>query len=361
MSAMQATAEVATSGEMRADDVRPVDSRPIYSMTGYATGQGATEGDVAFALTLKSVNHRFLDLNFRLPSDCDGLEVALRRLIKERVKRGHMDVTLHVDRRARDGAQTVQLNRELLAAHIRAFHEAAKLHHFNAEPNLNELLKMPGVLAAEAGGAELDTTRAAGIEAAGLALAPSLLEQLNQVRGAEGAALAAELRASMLRLRGLAEECTQLRTGARVAHFERLRTRIAELLRSDAGGEQTSETGAGGSAGSSAIAPASASAALSVPDQRLLAEAALLVERSDIEEELVRLRAHIESFVEMLDAGGELGKRLDFLLQELNREANTVLSKTTGGDPGIGLRLTTLGLEMKAEIERAREQVQNLE
>jgi uncharacterized protein YicC (UPF0701 family) len=199
----------------------------------------------------------------------------------------------------------------------------------------------------------VDTTRAAGIEAAALALAPSLLERLNQVRAVEGAALAAELRASMLRLRALAEECAHLRTGAREAHFERLRTRIGELLRSDAGGEQASEAGTGVSG--------SASAVPSVPDQRLLAEAALLVERTDIEEELVRLRAHIESFMEMLDAGGELGKRLDFLLQELNREANTVLSKTTGGDPGIGLRLTSLGLEMKAEIERAREQVQNLE
>jgi len=131
-----------------------------------------------------------------------------------------------------------------------------------------------------------------------------------------------------------------LRTGAREAHFERLRSRIAELLKADAN---------------------AAEAGTNVSDQRMLAEAALLVERSDIEEELVRLRAHIESFVEMLDAGGELGKRLDFLLQELNREANTMLSKTTGGDPGIGLRLTTLGLEMKTEIERAREQVQNLE
>jgi len=98
-----------------------------------------------------------------------------------------------------------------------------------------------------------------------------------------------------------------------------------------------------------------------IADQRLLAEAAILVERSDIEEELVRLRAHIESFVQMLDAGGELGKRLDFLLQELNRETNTLLSKTSGGDPALGLKLTSLGLEMKAEIERAREQVQNLE
>jgi uncharacterized protein (TIGR00255 family) len=140
-----------------------------------------------------------------------------------------------------------------------------------------------------------------------------------------------------MRLRALAEEAAELRTGAREAHYERLRTRIAELLKADE------------------------AAAAQATDSRLLAEAALLVERSDIEEELVRLRAHIESFLEMLDAGGELGKRLDFLLQELNREANTMLSKTTGGDPGLGLRLTTLGLEMKAEIERAREQVQNLE
>jgi uncharacterized protein (TIGR00255 family) len=310
-------------------------------MTGYASAQSATEDDLAFTLTLKSVNHRFLDLSLRLPGDCDALEVALRRLVKERVKRGHVDVTLHVDRRVREQAPTIQLNRELLAAHMSVFHEAAKLHHFNVEPDLNELLRMPGVLSSDAAATTQDGTRAAAIEAAVMALAPSLLDQLNQMRATEGEVLAAELRAAMLRLRALAEECALLRTGAREAHYERLRTRIGELLRAGAtSGEAT---------------------AVQVSDSRLLAEAALLVERSDIEEELVRLRAHIESFVEMLDAGGELGKRLDFLLQELNREANTMLSKTTGGDPGIGLRLTTLGLEMKSEIERAREQVQNLE
>ena len=312
-------------------------------MTGFATAQSATEDGTAFTLTLKSVNHRFLDLNLRLPSDCDALEVGLRRLIKESVKRGHVDVTLHLDRRSREAGQAVQLNRELLAAHVRLFHEAAKLHHFNVEPDLNELLRMPGVLTADGASASPEVSRAPAVEAGVLALVPSLLEQLNQVRAAEGAALAAELRASMLRLRGLADEATQLRIGAREAHYTRLRARLAELLRPDAGGEE---------AGQMAI-PAN--------DHRLLAEAALLVERSDIEEELVRLRAHIESFVEMLEGGGELGKRLDFLLQELNREANTMLSKTTGGDPGIGLRLTALGLEMKTEIERAREQVQNLE
>jgi len=305
-------------------------------MTGFASAQSATEDGLAFTLTLKSVNHRFLDLSLRLPGDCDALEVALRRLIKERVRRGHVDVTLHLERRVHEQAATIQLNRELLAAHMHVFHEAAKLHHFNVEPDLNEMLRMPGVLSPEAGAAAPDATRAAALEAAVMALAPSLIEQLNQVRAAEGATLAAELRAEMLRLRALAEEAAELRAGAREAHYERLRTRIGELLKADeANGE--------------------------VSDSRLLAEAALLVERSDIEEELVRLRAHIESFVEMLDTGGELGKRLDFLLQELNREANTMLSKTTGGDPGIGLRLTALGLEMKAEIERAREQVQNLE
>jgi uncharacterized protein (TIGR00255 family) len=304
-------------------------------MTGYASAQSATEDDLAFTLTLKSVNHRFLDLSLRLPGDCDALEVALRRLIKERVRRGHVDVTLHLGRRAREQAVTIQLNRELLAAHVAVFHEAAKLHHFNVEPNLNELLLMPGVLSSEA--AAPDATRATALEAAVMAMVPTLLDQLNQVRAAEGATLAAELRAEMMRLRGLAEEAAELRTGAREAHYERLRTRIGELLKADE------------------------AAAAQATESRVLAEAALLVERSDIEEELVRLRTHIESFVEMLDAGGELGKRLDFLLQELNREANTMLSKTTGGDPGIGLRLTTLGLEMKSEIERAREQVQNLE
>jgi uncharacterized protein (TIGR00255 family) len=249
-----------------------------------------------------------------------------------------VDVTLHPDRRVREAAVTIQLNRELLAAHVQVFHEAAKLHHFNVEPNLNEILKMPGVLSSEgAAAAAPDESRSTALEAAVMALASTLLDQLNQVRAVEGAALASELRAEMLRLRALAEEAAELRTGAREAHYERLRTRIGELLKADA------------------------AAAAQATESRVLAEAALLVERSDIEEELVRLRAHIESFVEMLDAGGELGKRLDFLLQELNREANTMLSKTTGGDPGLGLRLTTLGLEMKSEIERAREQVQNLE
>jgi uncharacterized protein (TIGR00255 family) len=318
-------------------------ARPVYSMTGYATAQSTTEDGLAFTLTLKSVNHRFLDLNLRLPTDCDPVEILLRRLVKDSVKRGHVDVTLYLERRAKEQGQAVQVNHELLASLVKAFHDAAKAHHFNAEPDLHELLKLPGVLSTESAPAQ-EVSRSASLEPAVAALAPSLLEQLNQVRGTEGGVLVAELRASMVRLRALAEHCAEIRTGAREVHFERLRSRVAELLRATVDGGKDTYDGE-----------------VQVSDQRLLAEAALLVERSDIEEELVRLRAHIESFLEMLDSGGELGKRLDFLLQELNREANTMLSKTSGGDPTLGLKLTGLGLEMKTEIERAREQVQNLE
>jgi uncharacterized protein (TIGR00255 family) len=317
-------------------------AQPVYSMTGFATQQSTTDDGVAFTLTFKSVNHRFLDLNFRVPGECDALEVVLRRLVKESVKRGHVDITLFVDRRSRDHAQGLKLNRDLFAAHAQVFREAAALLGTDAAPDVAELLRVPGVLSADAPAPAADTERAAALEGAVLALAPLLLARLNESRAAEGEVLVAELRASMLRLRKLAEESAQLRTGAREAHFVRLKARLAELLREDARADE-------GVPGEQLL------------DFRILAEAALLVDRSDVEEELVRLRAHIDSFIEMLDAGGELGKRLDFLLQELNREANTMLSKTTGGDPGIGLRLTAIGLEMKTEIERAREQVQNLE
>jgi len=142
----------------------------------------------------------------------------------------------------------------------------------------------------------------------------------------------AELRASMLRLRAFAEEMSGLRNGVREAQFERLRSRLIELTEG-----------------------------VPVSEERLLTEAAVLAEKSDIEEEIVRLRTHVDRFVAMLEEGGELGKRLDFLLQELNREANTMLSKTSGAAGENSLRITELGLEMKAEIEKCREQVQNLE
>jgi len=298
----------------------------VYSMTGYASLRGMVRDQVGFTLSMKSVNHRFLDLSFRMPSYCDGLEAQMRRMLKERLRRGHVDVTLQLERRANS---EIQLNAALLGAYMQAYREAAESNGLAYEPDLNAMLRIPGMMTAES---SVGADELAGLEAAVLAQVGVLVEKLNDGRAQEGAMLAAELRASMLRLRAFAEEMAELRNGVREAQFERLQTRLVELTEG-----------------------------VPVTEERLLTEAAVLAEKSDIEEEIVRLRTHVDRFVAMLDEGGELGKRLDFLLQELNREANTMLSKTSGAAGENSLRITELGLEMKAEIERSREQVQNLE
>ena len=297
----------------------------VRSMTGFATVAGWA-GDAPFTLTIKSVNHRFLDLQTRLPGGCDGLETSMRRMLKERLRRGHVEVAVSFERGAGGG---LRLNKELLAEYVRLYREAMAAHGLAGEPELNGLLRMPGVLSAEA---PLRLAEMEGFEAAVLAALDEAIARLNEARSEEGATLAMELERSMRRIHALAEEVGALRAGVRQAQFERLQLRMRELM-----------------------------AGVEVAEDRLLAEAALLAERSDVEEELVRVRTHAQRFLALLEAGGELGKRTDFLLQELNREANTPRSKTGAATGGAGLEVTEMGLEMKAEIERAREQVQNLE
>lgn len=250
----------------------------------------------------------------------------MRRFLKEALKRGHIEVTLQVERKA--NAQ-IQLNADLLGAYVTAFNQAAELYGVSGQPDLNSLLRVPGVMSAET---SVGTEGIPELDLAVMAVMPSLIEKLNQARAQEGAMLASELRASMQRLKRFADEMAALRNGVREAQFERLRTRLTELT-----------------------------SGVPISEERILSEAAVLAEKSDIEEEIVRLKTHIDRFLGMLDAGGELGKRMDFLLQELNREANTMLSKTSAAAGDNSLRITELGLEIKAEIEKAREQVQNLE
>jgi uncharacterized protein (TIGR00255 family) len=186
---------------------------------------------------------------------------------------------------------------------------------------------MPGVLSNTAvtlDVAEMETPVRTAVD--------ELLTKFNASRELEGASLGAELRAGMTRLGLLTDEARALRTGVATAEFAKLKSRLKALTEAETVGED-----------------------------RLLAEAALLATRSDVEEELVRLKTHVERFCELLDGGGELGRSLDFLLQEMNREANTLLSKTGSNSGEGGLRLTEVGLQMKVELERAREQVQNLE
>lgn len=297
-----------------------------YSMTGFARIQGSVAEGVGFTLSLKSVNHRFLDLHMRLPAGCDALEMQLRKLLKEQLRRGHVEVTLQLDRQRQ---RTLQYDRATVAAYVEAYRRAAEENNLSGEPDLASILRMPGVFSSDGEDSELKPEQ---IEAAVLQEVEPLIASLRSMRAQEGAALVAELDSCMVRIGAVADEVNTLRVDVRTSYYERIRTRIAEL---------TEGTG--------------------ISEERLLSEAAVMAERSDVEEEIVRLKTHVDHFRGLLAAGGELGKKLDFLLQELNRESNTLLSKTSGANTANGLRITELGLELKTVIEKAREQVQNLE
>src|SRR6266568_1276828 len=246
---------------------------PIRSMTGFAqvrgeiqrpdgasgapsAGSAPSNGRLAFALSLKSVNHRFLDLHFRLPSGTDSLEMQLRRLLKEKMGRGHVEISLA------------------------------------AEPDLNSVLRIPGALDSANDSADGE------IEAAVMAKVGEALDRLNQMREEEGRGIARELRERMVHLTEAGKSVQQHRRAVLQNYSERLQSRLQELL------------------------------GTTVDKERVLQEAALLVDRSDIQEEIVRLENHVQHFLGLLEQGGEIGKKLDFLLQEMNREANTLLSKT---------------------------------
>ena len=299
----------------------------IYSMTGFARVQVriplAEEEQLGYTLTVKSVNHRFLDVQLRLPNGLDGLEMELRKVLKENLVRGHVELALSVDRA---GQQKTGYNRELVAGYLAAFAEAQKEHGVAGEPDLNAALRMPGALQAE-NRSELDLT--ALEESVRQEIRP-LLEELKSMRAREGEALEKILRGTLDRLAASTDCVAQLRPEIE----QRYQDRLTQRLQAATGPEFNR--------------------------QRLLEEVAVLVDRSDVSEELTRMTAHIAHFRELLTAGGEMGKKLDFLLQEMNREANTLLSKT-GGIGGKGTRITELGLAMKAEIEKAREQIQNVE
>jgi uncharacterized protein (TIGR00255 family) len=299
---------------------------PIYSMTGFARVSGRVSDLLSWNLSLKSVNHRFLDLHLRMPAGAESLEMRLRRLLKEKVLRGHLEVTLSVERGLRPSAH---FDRDLLQGYIAAFRAAAAESELKQQPDLNAIFRLPGVLTGEARFTEQEVQ---ALEEDVAAQIDPLVEALNRMRAQEGTALASELGATMERLDLAVSQVAHMRQEVQKAYFERLSQRISTLLNGNG----------------------------VIDRDRIMQEAAILAERSDVEEEVTRLRTHIKHFHSLLKAGGEMGKKLDFLLQEMNREANTLLSKT-GGVSGNGSRITDLGLGMKSEIEKAREQVQNLE
>jgi uncharacterized protein (TIGR00255 family) len=290
-------------------------------MTGFAQVKGTISDQLAFTVSLKSVNHRFLDLHLRMPSDTEALEMRFRRVLKEKLARGHIELTFSLERAGNTG---FALNSQVVSGYVQAFRAAAAQNSITAEPDLNAIFKMPGALE---GSIEADEEHFEG------AVIPKLEEaisKLDHMRADEGKAIEKELRDRVGRLAHATAEIDKYRDVIVKAHIDKLHTRLQELV-----GNQVN------------------------PD-RILQEAAMLAERSDIQEEVVRMQTHIKHFLQHMEGSREVGKKLDFLLQEMGREANTMLSKTSGV-VGDALKITEYGLAMKAEIEKLREQVQNIE
>ncbi len=292
----------------------------MKSMTGY--GRGSADGEhFAMSVDVKTVNNRFLDIHLRLSGELSSLEPVIKRQIGSRLSRGRVDVTVNFEKTAQTA---YELNRPLIAGYVNALREMQKEFSIGGDLDINVLARLPGALQPAREGLGADVV--AGIEKA---LAEAL-DELELMRAQEGETLRQEMAERIDKIDALVPTIENAAAGLVDAYRARLQKRIGELLNRNG---QLVE-----------IDPA-----------RLAQEVAYLSDRSDVSEEMVRLRSHLIQFREALNSSGETGKMLDFLLQELNREANTTLSKSTD----LSIKEAALGI--KAEVEKLREQVQNVE
>jgi uncharacterized protein (TIGR00255 family) len=290
-------------------------------MTGFARGHGVC-GPYAWAWEIKSVNGKGLDVRLRLPPGWDAIEVPVRTGAAERVTRGSIQANLTVER---SGAQpSVRVNTAVLEAILATMRELAP--KINASPpSLDGLLSLKGVI--EIGDTEEREEERRSAEAAAVAGFAEAMSALGEMRRHEGAALARVLSARLQEISALAERADRA-PGRRP---EAIRARLAEQ-----------------------VAVLLAQSERFDPD-RLHQEAIMIATKADVREELDRLAAHVAQARHLIEQGGAIGRRLDFLAQEFNREANTLCAKAND------VELTNIGLELKAAVEQFREQVQNVE
>jgi len=290
----------------------------IRSMTAFASGERATQWGT-LGCELRAVNHRFLELGVRLPDELRALEPALRERVSQRVARGKLDLTLRL--RPPEGGDTLQLNARMvgelseLALDLHARFPALRI-------GFTDLLQFPGVLQTRAGDP-------AALQAEALVLLGQVLDEFLAARGREGAQLAAGIDD---RVEGIAQVAAQVRAlmpAIRAGQQARLAARLADL--------------------------AQPAAATSIEPGRLEQELVLWLQKLDVEEELDRLDSHIVEIRRVLKQDEPVGRRLDFLLQEFNREANTLGSKS------VDARTSAAAVELKVLIDQVREQIQNIE
>jgi uncharacterized protein (TIGR00255 family) len=297
----------------------------IRSMTGYSKAQ-AEEGGYSLSVSIRGTNHRFLDVQVRFPSALESMDPLLRRLIKNHVKRGHVEVAVSFEQK---GNNELLLDRKLLAAYVAAYRTLQEEFGSACEPDLVALLRVPGL--AMAGNGEISTEDLEPVRGLLERVTTEALETLNVMRAREGEDLGRDLKTRLAQLESLTESVASLTERLPKLYQHRLEGRLRELMGNT-----------------------------ELDGVRLAEEVAYLASRSDTTEELTRFRSHVAQVKQLLAESSEVGKKLDFLLQEMNREANTLLSKTTDL-PEVGLEVARLAIEMKSEIEKLREQAQNIE
>ncbi len=289
-------------------------------MTGFGRGTFTAE---TFSVTaeLKTVNNRFLDIALKLGGDMQTLEGPIKRAIADRLSRGRVEVNLQYDRTAE---VRYDLNRPMISGFLSAMKEMQDEFRLAGEPDLNVVARLPNIMTPKK--VDIDKSFKDGVENA-LAAA---LDDLEQMREKEGSMLKIELSARLDEIEQRLPTIISQSSSVAEEYQQKLEKRITEMLSKSA-------------------------TQIELDQARLAQEIAYIADRSDISEEITRLTTHIEHFRQIMNEEKEIGKRLDFLTQELNREANTITSKTSN------MSVKENALQIKSEIEKIREQVQNIE
>lgn len=291
----------------------------IKSMTGFGRGE-AKEPSHFVQVELKSVNHRYLDLFIRLPKQYNSLEEAVRSEIQGRIARGRVEVTINIEEFG-EQERIVGINEMLLTSYLEAL-EIIRTTLKTTEPiTLDHVLALPDLVEIKEPEINLESLQLSLAKATLLAL-----DNLEQMRKAEGERLADDLRKKVAHVEELLEQIKQIAPQVVVDYANRLQERLEDLLDGT-----------------------------NITDERFLGEVAIFADRCSIDEELVRLASHIQQLKASLQSSGQVGRKLDFLLQEINREVNTIGSKANN------LQIASVVVELKSELEKIREQVQNIE
>jgi uncharacterized protein (TIGR00255 family) len=295
----------------------------VSSMTGYARVRRPSSGG-EISVSVKSVNHRGLDIHIHTSLDL-SVENEVRSAIKRRLTRGHVEVRVGVVK-GQGGSEALSLNRPMFEAYLTAVQEAANIAGTAAAVDVNAAMRVAGMISASS-----DRDLTSEDEKQILSALDEALEILGGFRQREGSQLVDAMLQHLASVRSRGAKIGELRLQATELYRARLEEKLGELLRG-----------------------------ATIEPQRLAQEAAILADRSDVSEEVTRLGIHCTELDTILRQGGEMGKKIDFLLQEMNRETNTILSKTNGVG-GVGLEITSHGIAIKSEIEKIREQALNLE